>query len=147
LNSLSGWKGLKKFIPRDSFNSSLYILFSMVKTLVYSNVHSGFTGIRTIFERYRVSHETWQLLNSFECLLPYAIQDVKDFLQFTSLKNLLLKYILLWNQFYYIMTAVKYFLFFSLVSKNLTNYGRLKLLIGHCQLCTKGYLKLSFQSL
>ena len=32
LNSLSGWKGLKKFIPRNSFNSSLYILFSMVKT-------------------------------------------------------------------------------------------------------------------
>jgi len=32
LNSLSGWKGLKKFIPRDSFNSSLYILFSMFKT-------------------------------------------------------------------------------------------------------------------
>ena len=29
LNSLSGWKGLKKFIPRDSFNFSLYILFSM----------------------------------------------------------------------------------------------------------------------
>ena len=29
---LSGWKGLKKFIPRDSFNSSLYILFSMDKT-------------------------------------------------------------------------------------------------------------------
>ena len=24
LNSLSGWKGLKKFIPRDSFNSSLF---------------------------------------------------------------------------------------------------------------------------
>ena len=29
LNSLSGLKGLRKFIPRDSFNSSLYILFSM----------------------------------------------------------------------------------------------------------------------
>jgi len=30
LNSLSGWKGLTKFIPRDSLNSSLiYILFSM----------------------------------------------------------------------------------------------------------------------
>ena len=30
LNSLSAWKGLKKFIPRDSLNYSLiYILFSM----------------------------------------------------------------------------------------------------------------------
>jgi len=28
LNSLSGWKGLKKFIPRDSLNSPLiYILY------------------------------------------------------------------------------------------------------------------------
>ena len=34
LNFLSGWKGLKKFIPRDSLNSPLlYILFSMVETL------------------------------------------------------------------------------------------------------------------
>ena len=33
LNFLSGWKRLKKFIPRDSFNSFLYILFSMVKIL------------------------------------------------------------------------------------------------------------------
>ena len=33
MNSLSGWKGLKNFIPRDSFNSSLYILFSMYRIL------------------------------------------------------------------------------------------------------------------
>ena len=33
LNCLSDWKGLKKFIPRDSLNSSLrYILFSMDTT-------------------------------------------------------------------------------------------------------------------
>jgi len=39
LNSLSGWKkGLKKSIPRDSFNSSLiYILFSMFVTHSYVN--------------------------------------------------------------------------------------------------------------
>ena len=37
LNSLSDWKGLKKFIPRDSFNSSLYILFSMTSTLICIN--------------------------------------------------------------------------------------------------------------
>ena len=29
LNSLSGWKVLTQFIPRDSFNSSPYILFFM----------------------------------------------------------------------------------------------------------------------
>ena len=33
LNSLSGWKGLKKFISKDSFNSFLYILFSMSKAV------------------------------------------------------------------------------------------------------------------
>ena len=36
LNSLSGWKGLKKFRPRDSFNASLiYILFSMTVHYAY----------------------------------------------------------------------------------------------------------------
>ena len=34
LNSLSDWKGLKKFTPRDSLNSPLiYILFSMYKIM------------------------------------------------------------------------------------------------------------------
>ena len=36
--------------------------------------------------KYRVSHETGQLVNSFECLLPYIILDIKDFLQVISLK-------------------------------------------------------------
>ena len=40
LNSLSGWKGLKKFIPKDSLKSPLiYILFSMVlinKFMIFS---------------------------------------------------------------------------------------------------------------
>ena len=31
------------------------------------------------YNRYRVSHETWQLVNSFECLLPYSLLfDTKD---------------------------------------------------------------------
>ena len=44
----------------------------------------------TIFKfviMYRVSHETWQFINSFKCLLPYAVLDIKDFLQFNSLKK------------------------------------------------------------
>ena len=44
LNSFSGWKGLKKFIPRDSLNSPLiYILFSMFGTLsiLYNRVPSS----------------------------------------------------------------------------------------------------------
>ena len=40
MNFLSGWKGLKKFIPRDSLNSPpIYILFSMLTTVV--NYHKS----------------------------------------------------------------------------------------------------------
>jgi len=62
------------------------------------------------------------LVNSIECLLPYAVLDIKDFSQFISLKNVLLEYILLWNQFFYNMTALGYFCH-SLVSNDFTNYG------------------------
>ena len=34
--------------------------------------------------RYRVSLETLQLVNNFKCLLPYAVLDIKDFLQFIA---------------------------------------------------------------
>ena len=37
--------------------------------------------------KYRVSNETWQLVNGFECLLPYIILDIKDFFQFISLTH------------------------------------------------------------
>ena len=36
---------------------------------------------------YRVSHETRQMLNIFECLLPYAVLDIEDFFSLFSLKN------------------------------------------------------------
>jgi len=62
LNSLSGWKGLTKIIPRDSFNSSLYILFSMAINYTESVVHicllyvdSGLTYIISL------------LVNSWKC--------------------------------------------------------------------------------
>ena len=38
---------------------------------------------------YRVSHVTLQLVNSFECLLPYAVYDTQDFLLFILLKTIL----------------------------------------------------------
>ena len=88
---------------------------------------STFYNVRkrpTIISIYRVSHETWQLVNSFECLLPYAVLDIKIFLQFILLKIFLLKYILLINQFYYNMGTMKYLLLFSLATNNLTYYGR-----------------------
>ena len=40
---------------------------------------------------YRVSHETWQLVNSFECRLPYTVLDYKIFAQtYFTLKLILL---------------------------------------------------------
>jgi len=74
---------------------------------------------------YRVFHETWQLVNSFEHLLPNSVLDViKTFCSLFSFINNLLKYILFWNPFYYNMTTMKYFLLISLLSNNLTNCGR-----------------------
>ena len=42
-----------------------------------------------------MSHETWQLVNSFKCLLPYTIFYFKDFLQFISWKKFVYQ-----NKFY-----------------------------------------------
>ena len=57
----------------------------------------------------------------------------KKFGRLFSLKNHLIKYILLWNQFYYDMTSkIPSHIFFCLVSKNFSNYGKrhLKLIIN-----------------
>ena len=71
-----------------------------------------------------VFHETWQFVNSFECLLPYTALDIIDHCSWFSLKNLLLKYILLWIQFYYDMAGIQIFYIILLGSNNLTHYGR-----------------------
>ena len=73
---------------------------------------------------YRVSHETWQLVNGFECLLPYIILDIINFFQFISLTNAFTQIYLTLKSIFYKMTTMLYFLLFSSVSKNLTNYGR-----------------------
>ena len=52
--------------------------------------------------KYRVSHETWQLVNSVECRLPCTVSDIKGCLQFYLFKKsfaqvyFTLKLILLW---------------------------------------------------
>ena len=75
---------------------------------------------------YRVSQDTWQLVNSFECLLPPTVLDIKDLLQFVSLKKCLthiyftLKLILL----YYELWLLYNILLMSLVLNTLTNCGR-----------------------
>ena len=34
---------------------------------------------------YRVSHETWQLVNCYESRISYSLSDIKGFLQFIPL--------------------------------------------------------------
>ena len=74
--------------------------------------------------KYRVPHETWQLVNGFECLLPYIILDIKDFFQFISLTNPFTQIYFTLKSIFYKMTTMLYFSLFSFVLKNLTNYGR-----------------------
>ena len=73
---------------------------------------------------YRVSHETWQLLNNFVCLLPFIILDNKDFLHVISLKTSFSQIILIWNQFFNNKIGIQCFSSISLISNNLTNNGR-----------------------
>ena len=82
------------------------------------------TRLNVLSHIYRVSRETWQLVNGFECLLPYIILDIKDFFQFISLTNSFTQIYFTLKSISYKMTAMLYFLLFPFVSKNLTNYGR-----------------------
>ena len=62
LNSLSGWKGLKKFIPRDSLNSPLiYILFSMIMRLLFKDF--SFTGFTIRDFKKSTFLKSWSSLN------------------------------------------------------------------------------------
>ena len=67
-------------------------------------------------ERYRVYHGTWQLVNSFECLLPQTLLEIKDFFIFADLLKITLTQLkdgLLWNQYYDDMTGIYYGSLFS----------------------------------
>jgi len=69
LNSLSGWKGLKKFIPRDSFNSSLYILFSMVimlKMLMHFLGSKLFCYLKKNIIRTNWCHKNFKIFHIFK---------------------------------------------------------------------------------
>ena len=53
-------------------------------------VFQGNRPCRSLFGvifNYRVSHETWQLMNSFKCLLPMLYQMLRLCLQFISFKK------------------------------------------------------------
>ena len=73
---------------------------------------------------YRVSHETWQLVDSFECLLSYQVLYIKGCLQFMLLKIFYSKMFCFEINFIIIILPSDVFLLFSFVLKNLTNYGR-----------------------
>ena len=83
LNSLSGWKGLKKFIPRDSLNSPLiYILFSMgLKFICNSWTLGKFICILCIFyivrslERLVFLRIRRPFLSKFTCLIKKKKHD------------------------------------------------------------------------
>ena len=93
---------------------------------------------RTFARIHRVSRETLQLVNSFECLLPYILLDNKDFLEFISLKKFfLLKYILLWNN-----VTIKWLPYNMLLLSLVSNINKLwkKTFVTICQLsCFVGH--------
>ena len=67
---------------------------------------------------YRVSHETWQLVNGFESLLPYIILDIKDFFQFISLTNSFTQIYFPLKSIFFKMTAMLYFFLFCIKELN-----------------------------
>ena len=56
--------------------------------------------------RYRVSHETWQLVNNFKCLLPHTVLNIKDKKKYLT-------------RIYFTVKSI-----LTLVSNKLSNYGR-----------------------
>ena len=65
LNSLSGWKGLKKFIPRDPLNSPLiFILFSMSKPLIFKAYKSTLQSTLQIYSTNLLYKSTLQIYST-----------------------------------------------------------------------------------
>ena len=125
-------KKITFFISRIMLNSGNFVFHCYYCIIPQTKKGKYILEIETIIflpfifylSLYRVSHETWQLVNGFECLLPYVILDIKDFFQFISLTNSFTQIYFTLKSICYKMTAMLYFLLFSFVSKNLTNYGR-----------------------
>ena len=71
--------------------------------------------VTSSIKSYRVSHETWQLVNGFECLLSYIILDILDFFQFILLTNSFTQIFFTLKSIFYKMTAICYISNFSLL--------------------------------
>ena len=71
-----------------SLNSIIFVIWLILAVMA---------SIAIAHTAYRVSHETWLLVNSFKCLLPYTVLDIKYFLQFISVRKYLTQiYIKIW---------------------------------------------------
>ena len=119
---------MRHFYGVQFLNNSVksFVIFHLLvqsaeQTIFFYNFYITWTKHITT---YRVSHETWQLVNGFECLLSYSILNIKDFFQFISLTNSYTQICFTLKSIFYKITAMLYFLLFPFVSKNLTNYGR-----------------------
>ena len=53
--------------------------FPTIQADMKNRSHFNYAAVIAILSKYRVSHETWQLVNGFECLSPYTLLVVKDF--------------------------------------------------------------------
>ena len=102
---------IKNVIFKSSLNSHV---FWDTLYLVYSYIQIDCQVLDNLFAHIhltcRVSHETWQLKNSFESRLLYTVLWYLRVFAVYFVKKLLHKYILLLNEFYYNMTPIKHFL-------------------------------------
>ena len=112
LNSLSGWKGLKKFIPRDSFISSLYILFSMHRSLFPRNIplHNHYLREQNLFtvvqarkggHLYHIFRDYWIVIDEHMCA----------FTNMTNLKCIILFYMNINPRIFIIINSIYLFIY------------------------------------
>ena len=78
------WTMLKKSVYFERLIESINFLIRIICLGVIS-VNAWIHNIQRIGIIYRVSYETWQFVNSFECLLPYLI--LKTFCRLFRLKK------------------------------------------------------------
>ena len=72
------------FLAENWLFSTIFSLSKWIENL-YSSANDrncqnlAFYFSSVSLRSYRVSHETWQLMNSFECLLPYTVLNIKTY--------------------------------------------------------------------
>ena len=78
----------KKKIYKKRLTNYVWLVKLWSKVTAFWNIDRTVKSTWVVLQRvYRVSHKTLQLVNSFECRLPYTVLDIKGCLQFISFKN------------------------------------------------------------